>query len=171
MLENNQIIDADGYRANVGIVICHHSGDLFWAKRRSQNAWQFPQGGMLVAESPEQSLFRELREETGLMAADVNLLMASDHWYRYDIPAHLLPRDNPQIIGQKQKWFLLELVSPVARLNLNICDKPEFEDWRWINYWQPLKEVVEFKKGVYQKMLEEFRPLFEQKFHAANRSK
>ena len=39
------MIDSEGYRANVGIVICNPQGELLWAKRIGQQAWQFPRAG------------------------------------------------------------------------------------------------------------------------------
>jgi len=39
------------------------------------------------------------------------------------------------------------------------CAKPEFDHWRWVKYWQPLHEVVYFKRRVYERALEELAPL------------
>ena len=60
------MIDSNGFRPNVGIIICNKLGQLLWAKRIKQDAWQFPQGGIKEAEPPEEALFRELSEEVGL---------------------------------------------------------------------------------------------------------
>ena len=56
----SEVIDEQGYRPNVGIILANSRGDLLWARRRGQNAWQFPQGGIHEGETPEQAMFREL---------------------------------------------------------------------------------------------------------------
>tara|TARA_B110000908_G_scaffold21736_1_gene24533 strand:+ start:8543 stop:8680 length:138 start_codon:yes stop_codon:yes gene_type:complete len=40
------VVDKDGFRANVGIVISDGKGKVFLAKRVGQQSWQFPQGGI-----------------------------------------------------------------------------------------------------------------------------
>lgn len=106
------MIDFDGYRPNVGIVICNAERQVLWAKRYGQNSWQFPQGGINDNETAEQAMYRELYEEAGLTPKDVEILYVSKHWLRYKLPKRLLRHDNrPICIGQKQRWFLLQLVS------------------------------------------------------------
>ena len=80
------MIDSEGYRPNVGIVICNRRGQLLWAKRIGQSAWQFPQGGINEDETIEQALFRELEEEVGLRGNDVSVLHQTTEWLRYDLP-------------------------------------------------------------------------------------
>lgn len=131
-----------------------------WARRIGQNSWQFPQGGIRPHESAEQALYRELREEVGLTAEDVDILGCSQDWLRYHLPKHLIRRNQrPLCIGQKQRWFLLRMTAEDSRVCLTLGEKPEFDDWRWVNYWQPLKEIVFFKRHVYQQALNEFAPL------------
>ena len=104
------MIDADGFRANVGIVICNRNGQVFWARRYGQHSWQFPQGGIDDGETPEQAMFRELYEEVGLRQKDVEILASTRNWVRYKLPKRLIRQgSNPVCIGQKQKWFLLQL--------------------------------------------------------------
>ena len=68
------MLDKDGFRSNVAIVISNGRGKVFWAKRVGQRAWQFPQGGIDLGESPEQALYRELYEEVGLESGDVKII-------------------------------------------------------------------------------------------------
>ena len=157
------MIDADGFRPNVGIILSNAEGKLLWAKRIGQEAWQFPQGGIQRGERPEQALFRELEEELGLTRRDVRILGVTSGWLRYRLPSRYLRRSRGRVcIGQKQKWFALRLTSADAAVQLDAGDKPEFDGWRWVDYWLPLDEVVEFKKDVYHAALHELAPLLGQ---------
>lgn len=159
--DKHAIIDEDGFRLNVGIIVCNQQQQLLWARRIGQNAWQFPQGGILPEESPEQALYRELWEEVGLLEQDVEIISGTQGWLHYRLPKHLIRRGNrPLCIGQKQRWFLLRLLSDENTIQLNRCHTPEFDHWRWVDYWHPLEEVVSFKKQVYQEALEELHPYF-----------
>lgn len=154
------MIDSDGYRPNVGIILSNQDGDLLWARRIGQNAWQFPQGGINSDETPEEALYRELGEEIGLVQGDVQILAHTRGWLRYRLPDRCIRHNTrPVCIGQKQVWFLLRLVGDETAVRLNACDQPEFDCWRWVNYWHPLGEVVSFKRKVYQRALDEFAPL------------
>ncbi|WP_366515580.1 RNA pyrophosphohydrolase [Solimonas marina] len=154
------MIDADGFRPNVGIVLCNADGQLLWAKRIGQQAWQFPQGGIQRGENPEQALFRELNEELGLDPEHVQILGVTRGWLRYRLPDRYLRRTRGRVcIGQKQKWFALRLTADEAEIRLDAGEKPEFDGWRWVDYWLPLDEVVDFKRAVYQAALRELAPL------------
>ena len=124
--ENKIVLDSDGFRSNVGIIICNPYGKLLWTKRIGQNAWQFPQGGIQ--------------------------------------PGRLC-------IGQKQKWFLLSLDSDENRIKLSRSAQPEFDDWRWVNYWEPVRRVVQFKREVYRRALTEFRGARDKYVNACAREK
>lgn len=151
------MIDFDGYRPNVGIVICNRKGQVLWAKRYGQNSWQFPQGGINDNETAEQAMYRELFEEVGLAPKDVKLLYTSKQWLRYKLPKRLLRYDSkPMCIGQKQRWFLLQLVSDEKDINMQTTKSPEFDGWRWVSFWYPVRQVVSFKKDVYRKAMKEF---------------
>ena len=80
------MIDGDGYRANVGIIIANDQGRVLWARRIGQEAWQFPQGGVNSNESTKEALFRELREETGLDPDSVEIIESTRGWLRYKLP-------------------------------------------------------------------------------------
>jgi len=154
------VIDSEGYRPNVGIILVNAEDRVFWARRVGQQAWQFPQGGIRCEESPLEAMFRELREETGLLPEHVRLLGCTRGWLRYRLPSNLVrKRAFPVCIGQKQKWFLLRMLVPDQAVQLDYSHRPEFDDWRWVDYWQPLKEVVSFKREVYDSALNELAPL------------
>lgn len=155
------MIDRQGFRANVGIILCNDEGELFWARRAGEDSWQFPQGGIRPNETPEQALFRELQEEVGLTRKDVEVIGRTSRWLRYRIPKQFLRfrRQRPRCIGQKQVWFLLKLASGEANVSLDGSEKPEFDSWRWIHYRDTVDQVISFKRTVYCKALEELMPL------------
>ena len=154
------MIDRDGYRPNVGIILCNWKNEVFWGKRVKEHSWQFPQGGIKAGESPEAAMYRELEEEVGLHPRHVRILGRTRDWLRYEVPAQWLRRDwRGNYRGQKQIWFLLRLIGRDCDVRLRASAKPEFDAWRWHDYWVPMDAVVEFKRGVYQKALEELAPL------------
>lgn len=154
------MIDTEGYRANVGIILVNVDGSLFWAKRIGEDAWQFPQGGIRESESAEQAVFRELQEEVGVTKDSVEVIGSTQDWLRYDIPDHLIRRHQmPCCIGQKQRWFLLRFTGKESDVCLDSCDKPEFDQWRWIDQVEPPRSVISFKRDVYAEALKELLPL------------
>ncbi len=154
------MIDEDGFRPNVGIILCNEQRRLFWGRRVGQNAWQFPQGGIKANETPEQALFRELEEEVGLQAHQVEILGGTDRWLRYRLPKRFIRRHSfPVCIGQKQRWYLLRVLCQEEAFCLDGSSTPEFDHWRWVKYWYPVREVVYFKRRVYSLALRELAPL------------
>ena len=133
------MIDAQGFRPNVGIVIANDSGQLLWARRiGGRDAWQFPQGGINPGEQPEQALYRELEEEVGLSATAVEVIACTRGWLRYRLPKRFLRKgEEPLCIGQKQKWYLLKLLADDTAISLADNAKPEFDHWQWVSYWYP----------------------------------
>lgn len=154
------MIDTEGYRANVGIILVNVDGSLFWAKRIGEDAWQFPQGGIQESESAEQAVFRELREEVGVTKESVEVLGCTQDWLRYNIPEHLIRRrQTPCCIGQKQRWFLLRFTGKESDVCLDSSDKPEFDQWCWVDQLEPPRAVISFKRSVYAEALKELLPL------------
>ena len=159
-LAENAVIDAEGFRANVGIILCHADGRLFWARRVGRAGWQFPQGGLQPDETPEQALYRELEEEVGLGPEQVELLASTRDWQRYRLPPRYLRLDSqPLCIGQKQRWFLLRVKDEEPAVRFDRGPEPEFDHWRWVDYWHPLNEVIFFKRAVYREALTELAPV------------
>lgn len=157
------MIDAQGFRANVGIILLNDRGQVFWGRRIGMSAWQFPQGGVNPRESLEEAMFRELREEVGLEPHHVEVIGCTRRWLRYRLPRRYIRHDQkPLCIGQKQRWYVLRLTAEDASVDLMTDADPEFDQWRWVDYWDPLQEVVAFKRGVYHQALHELAPLIEQ---------
>ena len=150
------MLDRDGFRPNVGIILLNQKNQVFWGKRIRTHSWQFPQGGIDRGESPEQAMFRELHEEVGLQPNHVRVVARTRDWLRYEVPDRYIRRDaRGHYKGQKQIWYLLQLIGYDWDLNLRATNHPEFDAWRWNDYWVPLDVVVEFKRGVYEMALTE----------------
>ncbi|MBQ0756503.1 MAG: RNA pyrophosphohydrolase [Amphritea sp.] len=153
------MIDSDGFRPNVGIILANSMGQVLWARRIGQNAWQFPQGGINASESPEEAMYRELKEEIGLTPEDVEVIAVTRGWLRYRLPKRMIRHhSHPVCVGQKQKWYLLRMLSDDSAVEIDSTDSPEFDGWRWVSYWYPLGQVVAFKRDVYRKAMRELSP-------------
>ena len=150
------MIDRDGYRPNVAIVLCNAKNEVFWGKRIKEHAWQFPQGGIKAGETPEAAMFRELEEETGLKPEHVKILGRTRGWLHYHVPSHWIKREwRGTYKGQKQIWYLLRLTGRDHDIQLRASSHPEFDAWRWHEYWVPLESVIEFKRDVYKQALQQ----------------
>jgi putative (di)nucleoside polyphosphate hydrolase len=156
---SNDWIDAEGFRANVGIILANAENKLLLGGRVGAKGWQFPQGGMLQGEDPEQAMYRELHEEVGLEAGDVDVLGVTRDWLRYRLPdKYIRKHSKPLCIGQKQRWFLLRLVAAEDKVCFDLAEKPEFDRARWVPFWRPVNEVIYFKRRVYARALHELGP-------------
>jgi len=159
------MLDKEGYRPNVGIILAYPRNEVFWGKRVNQHAWQFPQGGIQHGETPLQAMYRELEEEIGLQRGHVRILGRTREWLRYEVPEKWMRRAKPgngdpcpslgkgAYRGQKQIWFLLRMVGRDCDVKLRASGHPEFDAWRWHDYWVPLESVIDFKREVYRQAL------------------
>jgi len=151
-------IDANGYRANVGMIICDDQQRVFWARRAGQSGWQFPQGGVAHKEEPIQAMYRELLEEVGLEQEHVELLGHTDDWLKYKLPQRFRRRsEGVECIGQKQMWYLLKFHGSEELIKFDMQEDPEFDKFRWVNYWYPVNHVIYFKRHVYKRALNELQ--------------
>jgi len=158
--KNTTMIDPDGFRPNVGMVIMNNDSRVFWAQRSNNDGWQFPQGGMNSDETPVEAMYRELQEETGLFAEQVSLLGSTPGWLRYQLPRRFQRANSkPLCIGQKQVWFLLKLHDDNVQFNLKATSEPEFRDFRWVDFWYPADNVIRFKRRVYRQALTLLEPM------------
>jgi putative (di)nucleoside polyphosphate hydrolase len=154
------MLDRDGYRPNVGIILLNSRNEVFWGKRIREHSWQFPQGGIDQGESPLDAMYRELFEEVGLLPHHVKVVGRTRDWLRYEVPRRWVKREYRHTYrGQKQIWFLLRLTGRDCDVCLRATDHPEFDAWRWSTYWVPLDSVIEFKRAVYQQALIELSRL------------
>ncbi len=109
-------------------------------------------------------MYRELHEETGLAPHDVEIIGCTRDWLRYDLPKrYVRRRQRPLCIGQKQIWYLLRLTGGESNVDLAASESPEFDHWRWVDYWHPIAQVIYFKREIYRRALEELAPLIGQR--------
>ncbi len=150
------------YRPNVGIMLVNQTGGVFVAQRLDSpgSAWQMPQGGIDSGEEPRGAALRELEEETGVSPEQVDVLGALPEWLYYDFPADLVSKvAKGRFKGQKQRWFLMRFLGSDSDINID-TEHPEFSEWKWVEHTQLVANIVPFKRDVYQRVIDEFKPLF-----------
>jgi putative (di)nucleoside polyphosphate hydrolase len=113
------MIDPDGYRPNVGIVLMNHQRQVFWARRVNSDGWQFPQGGMNTDETPVEAMYRELQEETGLLPPHVELLGSTPGWLRYRLPRRFKGISAALCIGQNRSGSVAPAINQHSLMSLN----------------------------------------------------
>src|SRR3546814_17164106 len=101
------MLDREGYRPNVGIILVNQKNEVFWGKRIREHAWQFPQGGIKYGENPVQAMYRELHKEVGLLPEHVRILGRTRDWMRYNVPSHFVRR-NSRSHSKRQKQISTE---------------------------------------------------------------
>jgi putative (di)nucleoside polyphosphate hydrolase len=147
------------YRKGVGIVLINHQKKVFVGQRidKLSNAWQMPQGGIEDGEDPLHAALRELEEEIG--TSEVEVLSQTQDWLKYDLPEYLVPTFwGGKYKGQEQLWFLMRLSGGDELINLN-TQTPEFSAWKWIDLELLPNSIVEFKRDLYLKLVEQFKPI------------
>lgn len=159
------MIKESEYRLNVGLIIINNKGKLLLCKRKKSNNWQFPQGGIDTGEKSENAALRELYEEVGIKENSIKRICVSKTWYKYDVPETKKFRNflQDKFRGQKQKWFMFELIEDV-KIDFTNDPNPEFDDYMWSSYWYPLYSIVDFKKEVYRSVLKEFCQPYVERF-------
>jgi putative (di)nucleoside polyphosphate hydrolase len=159
-------IDKMPYRPCVGIMLINRHGRVWigrrlpkWVGDRSAHIWQMPQGGIDKGEEPRAAALRELQEETAARAVEV--LAESADWLHYDLPAELIGVAlRGKYRGQRQKWFAMRFLGEDAEIDISARDghKAEFDAWRWAGIDEVPGLIVPFKRGIYERLVEEFRP-------------
>ena len=151
------------YRPCVGLMVLNAEGRIFAGQRidNSMDAWQMPQGGIDPGETPVQAALRELTEETGIAATQVEVLRESSHWHKYELPKSLIAKLwSGQYRGQQQRWFALRYLGPDSAINI-ATEVPEFRTWAWMAHEQLITKIVPFKRDTYTAVFSEFRDLID----------
>jgi len=149
---------ASEYRLAVGIILLN-SAQLVWVGRRfgvTAKAWQMPQGGIDVGETAEAAALRELNEETGVTPDLAEIIAVSRGWHQYDVPPEMtkLAWDG-RYKGQRQKWYVMRFYGHDSDINIATAE-PEFSEWRWSSATDLTRHIVDFKRPLYNALIEEF---------------
>ena len=123
------------------------------------NQWQFPQGGIDPHESPHNAVLRELQEETGINQDSVEIIASTQEYLKYDYPKSVIQELNVKktwrFAGQQVQFFLVRYHGTDENIDVQNVPKPEFDTWKWAEYWEPVRIVVEFKRAMYRRALKE----------------
>ena len=152
-------VEPKGYRPNVGIMLVNAQNKVFVGQRldRVTNAWQMPQGGIDDGEDPDNAVFRELAEETGVTQDLVRIEAITKEWIHYDLPKDLIEKLwSGKYKGQRQRYYLLRFLGRDNQINID-SKEPEFSAWKWIDHDDLLDNIVAFKRDVYRQVVAEFR--------------
>ena len=139
-------------RKGVGVIVLNNNNQVFVGKRKDNpiDKWQMPQGGIDSDESPVSAMKRELEEETSI--TKIEILKEIENWLEYELPPYLLGKIwKGKYRGQRQKWFIVKFIGSEKEINLK-TKKPEFIEWKWLDYKLLPEVIVEFKREVYRKL-------------------
>lgn len=149
-------MSAQLFRAGVVLVVRRSGGDEFDAevlvceRGDAPGAWQLPQGGIDIGETPEQAAWRELGEETGLTEEHVHLVHLVPEWISYEWPDELRAKakHGESRRGQTQKWFFFQMSND---LHEPAPDGREFVSWKWATPREVIAEVASFRRPAYER--------------------
>jgi putative (di)nucleoside polyphosphate hydrolase len=153
--------DLSLYRPNVGVVLFHPDGRVWYGRRAGTpgpHNWQFPQGGVDEGEDHEAAARRELAEETGVVS--IEPLARTEDWITYDFPPDCARTKAARgWTGQKQRWFAYRFIGDEPEIDLEAHGDIEFDAWRWGRLDEAPGLIVPFKRAVYEQVVTAFAPL------------
>ena len=144
-------------RDGVGAIILNKENKIFVGKRKDNpiDKWQMPQGGLNQGEDYLSAMKRELYEETSIKS--IKVIKEIDGYFEYTLPKTLVGIIwKGKYRGQKQKWFIAKFFGNEEEINLK-TKHPEFIEWKWISPNRLPDVIVDFKKNLYLKLLEEIK--------------
>ena len=142
-------------RIGVGAIVLNEHNKVLVGKRKDNpiDKWQMPQGGVDKNEDLYSAMRRELYEETSITS--FKLIREIERWLTYELPANLKGKIwKGKFRGQKQKWYILRFTGDDKEINVK-TKNPEFIDWKWIKIEELPQSIVDFKKKVYEDLVEE----------------
>lgn len=142
------------YRRNAGIMLINDENKVFIAERKDiKGQWQMPQGGIDEGEDILAAARRELMEETGIPAVDVELLSLHPEWLNYDFPKKA---KEGEAVGQTQKWFLFKYKGNDKDINVSKVKDPEFSAWKWATTEEVMNGLWEVRQPIYENVFKAF---------------
>tara|TARA_B100001248_G_C27314408_1_gene423633 strand:+ start:442 stop:912 length:471 start_codon:yes stop_codon:yes gene_type:complete len=142
-------------RIGVGAIVLNQHDKVLVGKRKDNpiDKWQMPQGGVDKDEDLYSALRRELYEETSIKS--FKFIREIEKWLTYELPENLKGKIwKGKFRGQKQKWYILRFTGDDKEINVK-TKNPEFIDWKWIKIEELPQNIVDFKKKVYEDLVEE----------------
>lgn len=148
------------YRPAIGIVVVNLRDEVLIGRRNDmEDQWQFPQGGIDPHETPSNAALRELKEETSICHSSVEILGFTQQDLKYDYPSSVIQDLNVKktwrFAGQQVQFCLLRYHGSDESIDVQNVPKPEFDAWKWVDYWEPVRLIVEFKRDLYNRALKE----------------
>ncbi len=144
------------YRSCVVGVFLNEIGHVLVGRRKEEAMWQFPQGGVEIGETEEEALYREMKEELG--CSEFLIIQKLDNLVSYDFPVGLNRPIAKKYKGQEQRWFLCQFRDSFGP-QLDCALDDEFVETRWVTPEEAVRDVVDWKKNVYQNALHQFKLL------------
>ncbi|MEC7212573.1 MAG: RNA pyrophosphohydrolase [Pseudomonadota bacterium] len=144
-------------RLGVGVIVLNNENKIFVGKRKDNpvDKWQMPQGGVDIGENYLTAMKRELAEETSIRS--IKILRELEGFFEYELPNNLVGVIwKGKFRGQKQKWFIAKFVGEEKEIDLK-TKNPEFIDWKWIFPEQLPEVIVDFKREMYLKILDNIK--------------
>ena len=142
-------------RKGVGIIVLNKNNYVFVGKRKDNpgDKWQMPQGGVDDGEDYLTAMERELFEETSIK--NIKIIKEIEKLQEYELPENLVGIIwKGRFRGQIQKWFITRFLGQDNEINLNTKHQ-EFIEWKWVKPVELPEIIVEFKKSLYIKLLNE----------------
>ena len=144
-------------RVGVGAIVLNEFNKVLVGKRKDNpiDKWQMPQGGVDEDEDFYSAMKRELYEETSITS--FKLIREIKRWLTYELPENLKGKIwKGKFRGQKQKGYILRFTGDEQEINVN-TKNPEFIDWKWITIEELPRSIVDFKRKVYENLVEEIK--------------
>jgi putative (di)nucleoside polyphosphate hydrolase len=140
------------FRPGVGTIIYNEHGEILVFRRTDNpDLWQLQQGGQDHEETVLETLWRELAEETGLVASDFSQLNEYPNWTIYEYPEEVKRRITPGCLGQVHRWFFLAL-RPAVTVDLARASDREFDAFKWTTFPVLLQNTGPMKYPVYAQL-------------------
>ncbi|MCC6639124.1 WecB/TagA/CpsF family glycosyltransferase [Candidatus Falkowbacteria bacterium] len=144
------------YRRGVVAIIMNKDKKILICKRIPRvgdksryEHWQFPQGGMDKGETAQETVLREVKEETGITS--ITIIDRSPRYYTFNWSRNA--RLFYPFKGQKQDVFLVRFDGEESEIQL---DNHEFSAYKWVDPLHLIDSVHDHRKNLARIILQSF---------------